>query len=215
MTKISHDQSTDTSEPSTNGKVESKKFNIGKMREAARQYSATGGFGGKEELITVPVYCPPPADEFIRVRDDDDYWIECMTLDYTSEKGGKNTYFIHEDLLPVLPDQIKNLTKWSRLYTAMIRRGTVTFLWRVKVYSSGPGELSTATALNWRKKPSRCGCGSGGRTEKATRRTNLPAITATRNGLSTASRSYWISHFRTPTSTRYHEVIRSLMDWDV
>jgi hypothetical protein len=34
-----------------------------------------------------------------------------------------------------------------RLYTAIIRRGNVTFLWRVKVYDSGPGGLSTKTAL--------------------------------------------------------------------
>jgi hypothetical protein len=94
------------------------------------------------------VYGPPPSSEFIRVRDDDDYWVECMTLDYAPEDGGrKETYFIAPDLMDDLPPEIRNEVKWSRLYTAMIRRGNVPFLWRIKVYDKGPGQLSTTTAL--------------------------------------------------------------------
>jgi hypothetical protein len=136
-----------TAAPETNGHVKSSRFNLGKMREAASQYSAEGGFQGNEELITVPVYCPPPSSEFMRVRDDDDYWIECMTLDYAPENGRREKYFIDTALMNTLPPEIQSEVKWSRLYTAMIHRGNVTFLWRIKVYDSGPGQLSTATAL--------------------------------------------------------------------
>jgi hypothetical protein len=38
-------------------------------------------------------------------------------------------------------------TKWSRLYTVMERKGSVTSLWRIKMYDSGPGLLSKRTAL--------------------------------------------------------------------
>ena len=141
--------------PTSNGQVKSSRYNLDKMREAARQYSAEGGFQGKEELIKVPVYCPPPSSEFIRVRDDDDYWIECMTLDYAPENGRKETYFIATELMNILPPEIQSEVKWSRLYTAMIRRGNVTFLWRIKVYDSGPGELSTKTALACAEKAKR------------------------------------------------------------
>jgi hypothetical protein len=140
-------ESTTTAEPTTNGQVKSSRYNIDKMREAARQYSVEGGFQGKEDLITVPVYCPPPSSEFIRVRDDDGYWIECMTLDYAPENGRRETYFIATELMNLLPPEIQSEVKWSRLYTAIIRRGNVTFLWRIKVYDSGPGGLSTKTAL--------------------------------------------------------------------
>jgi hypothetical protein len=85
--------STTTSKQSTTGQVKSSRFNLGKMREAASQYSAGGGFQGKEELIIVPVYCPPPSSEFIRIRDDDDYWVECMTLDYAPENGRRGNVF--------------------------------------------------------------------------------------------------------------------------
>lgn len=152
MTNIPTDPTTEEAAKATNGQVKSSRFNLGKMREAASQYSADGGFQGTEELITVPVYGPPPSSEFIRVRDDDDYWVECMTLDYAPEKGRKETYFIDTGLLNILPDEIKSEVKWSRLYTAMIRRGNVTFLWRIKVYSSGPGEMSTRTALRCAEK---------------------------------------------------------------
>ena len=60
-------------EPTTNGQVKSKRFNTHQMREAAKLYSAEGGFQGTADLIEVPVNCPPPSSEFIRVRDDDDY----------------------------------------------------------------------------------------------------------------------------------------------
>jgi hypothetical protein len=142
-------------EPTTNGQVKSSRYSLDKMREAARQYSAEGGFQGEAELITVPVYSPPPSDEFIRVRDDDDYWIECMTLDYAPEGGRKETYFIATELMNLLPPEIKNLVKWSRLCTAIIRRGNVVFLWRIKVYDKGPGLLSMNTALTCAEKAKR------------------------------------------------------------
>ena len=148
-------ESTTTVAPTTNGQVKSARYNIDKMREAARQYSVEGGFQGKEDLITVPVYCPPPSSEFIRVRDDDGYWIECMTLDYAPENGRKETYFIATELMNLLPPEIQSEVKWSRLYTAIIRRGNVTFLWRIKVYDSGPGGLSTKTALACAEKAKR------------------------------------------------------------
>jgi hypothetical protein len=135
------------SKPSTNDQVKSFRFNLDKMREAASQYSASGGLQGEEDLVTVPVYCPPPSSEFVRVRDNDDYWVECMTLDYAPEKGRRGTYYIDSDLMDVLPPEIQSEIKWSRLYTAVIRRGQVPFLWRIKIYDSGPGELSTKTAL--------------------------------------------------------------------
>ena len=144
-----------TPDPATNGHVTSSRYNIDKMREAARQYSAEGGFHGKEDLITVPVYCPPPSSEFVRVRDDDDYWIECMTLDYAPEGGRRETYFIATELMDILPPEIQSEVKWSRLYAAIIRRGQVPFLWRIKVYGSGPGQLSTATALACAEKSKR------------------------------------------------------------
>jgi hypothetical protein len=159
MTNLHPDDSTTedvtTSKRSTNGQVKSSRFNLGKMREAASQYSAEGGFQGKEELITVPVYCPPPSSEFIRVRDGDDYWVECMTLDYAPENGRRETYFIDTGLLNALPPEVQSEVKWSRLYTAMIRRGSVVFLWRIKVYGSGPGQLSTSTALACAEKAQR------------------------------------------------------------
>ena len=142
-------------EPSTNGQVNSSRFNTDKMREAARQYSAEGGFQGNEDLIEVPVYCPPPSSEFIRIRDDDDYWIECMTLDYAPENGRRETYFIATELMNILPPEIQSEVKWSRLYTAIIRRGNVIFLWRIKVYDSGPAGLSTKTALACAEKAKR------------------------------------------------------------
>jgi hypothetical protein len=117
------------------------------MQEAASQYSAEGGFQGKADVIEVPVNCPPPSSEFIRVRDDDKYWTECMTLDYAPEKGRKETYFIATELMNSLPPEIQSEVKWSRLYTVMARRNHVTSLWRVKVYKDGPGQLSTRTAL--------------------------------------------------------------------
>ncbi len=129
------------------GKVKSSRFNLDQMRAAASQYSADGGFQGKADVITVPVDCPPPSSEFIRVRDDDDYWTECMTLDYAPEGGRRETYFVATELMDSLPPAILSEVKWSRLYTVMARRGHVTSLWRIKVYDSGPGQLSTRTAL--------------------------------------------------------------------
>ena len=137
------------------GKVKSSRFNLDQMREAASHYSAEGGFQGKPDLIEVPVDCPPPSSEFIRVRDDDDYWIECMTLDYEPEGGRRETYFIDTGLMNSLPPEIQSEVKWSRLYTVMARRGYVTSLWRIKVYDSGPGQLSTRTALACAEKAKR------------------------------------------------------------
>jgi hypothetical protein len=136
-----------TVEPSPNGRVKSSRFNLDKMRDAASQYSAEGGFQGKADLITVPVDCPPPSSEFIRVRDDEDYWAECMTVDYEPEGGRRETYFVATELMNSLPPEVQSEVKWSRLYTVMARRGYVTSLWRIKIYDSGPGQLSTRTAL--------------------------------------------------------------------
>jgi hypothetical protein len=161
MTRIHPDPEESTAEdttaadPKVNGHRKSSRFNTDKMREAARQYTADGGFQGREDLITVPVYSPPPSSEFIRVRDDDDYWIECMTLDYAPENGRRETYYIDTDLMSVLPPEIESEVKWSRLYLAMCRRGHVPFLWRIKVYDSGPGQLSTRTALSCAEKAKR------------------------------------------------------------
>ena len=105
------------------GQVKSSKFNLSKMREAAKQYTAESGFHGKGELITIPVYGPPPSDQFIRVRDDNNYWIECATLDWAPENGRKATYFIATELtehMDNLPPKVLKEVKWSRLYTAII-----------------------------------------------------------------------------------------------
>jgi hypothetical protein len=135
-------------DPTSSGQAKPSKFDLGKMRKAASQYSADGGFQGKAEVITVPVDCPPPSSEFIRVRDDDDYWSECLTLDYAPEGGRKETYFIDTELMERgLPPEILSEAKWSRLYTVMARRGRITSLWRIKIYDKGPGQLSTKTAL--------------------------------------------------------------------
>jgi hypothetical protein len=148
-------ENTTTSKSITNGQVKSARFNLDEMRAAASQYSAEGGFQGKADVITVPVDCPPPSSEFIRVRDDDDYWIECMTLDYAPEGGRKQTYFIDTGLMDSLPPEIKSEVKWSRLYTVMARKSRITSLWRIKVYDSGPGQLSTRTALACAEKAKR------------------------------------------------------------
>jgi hypothetical protein len=134
-------------DPTRSGQAKPTKFNLGKMREAASQYSADAGFQGKAEVITVPVDCPPPSSEFIRVREDDDYWTECMTLDYAPEGGRKETYFVATELMGGLPPEILSEVRWSRLYTVMARRGRITSLWRIKIYDKGPGQLSTRTAL--------------------------------------------------------------------
>lgn len=147
MTRNVHPEETKTPDPTTNGQVKSSRFNLEKMREAASQYSAEGGFQGKKDLITVPVDCPPSSSEFIRVRDDDDYWVECMTLDYEPDGGRRATYYIDPGLQNALPPEVESEVKWSRLYTIMYRRGNVTSIWRIKMYDSGPGQLSTNTAL--------------------------------------------------------------------
>jgi hypothetical protein len=134
-------------DPTSSGQVKSSKFDLGKMRKAASQFNAEGGFQGQSELITAPVDSPPPSSEFIRVRDGDDYWAECLTIDYAAEGGRKETYFIATELNDSLPPEIQSEAKWSRLYVVMARKGNVTSLWRIKIYKSGPGELSTKTAL--------------------------------------------------------------------
>ena len=141
------DETTAASGSATGDRVKSSRFDIDRMREAAKQYSAEGGFQGKADLIEVPVDCPPPSSEFIRVRDDDEYWTECMTLDYEPEGGRRETYFVATELMNSLPPEVQSEVKWSRLYTVMARRGYVTSLWRIKIYDSGPGQLSTRTAL--------------------------------------------------------------------
>jgi hypothetical protein len=65
------------------------------------------------------------------------------------------TYFIDTGLLNALPPEVQSEAKWSRLHTAMIRRGNVVFLWRIKVFDSGPGQLSTSTALACAEKAKR------------------------------------------------------------
>jgi hypothetical protein len=140
-------ENTAAPEPTTNGQVKSSRFNLDEMRKAADQYSAEGGFQGRADLIKVPVDCPPPSSEFIRVRDDDNYWTECMTLDYAPENGRRETYFVATGLMNILPPEVQSEVKWSRLYTVMARRNYVTSLWRIKIYDSGPGQLSTSTAL--------------------------------------------------------------------
>lgn len=170
------------------------------MREAATRYSAEGGFQGKEDVIEVPVDCPPPSSEFIRVRDDDDYWTECMTLDYEPEGGRRETYFIATDLMNSLPPEIESEVKWSRLYTTMARRGSVTSLWRIKIYDIGPGQLSTRTHWHAPTKLSACGHVSHGKAAMChfTRK----AISANRSGRTTPSRNCWTSRSRQPISTR-------------
>ena len=49
------DPSDYASEPSTSGRVKSSRFNLDQMHEAAKQYSAEGGFESKASLIEVPV----------------------------------------------------------------------------------------------------------------------------------------------------------------
>jgi hypothetical protein len=145
--KMSNTKSAPTTAGTENGQVKSSRFNLDVMRKAAQEYTASGGFQGKKELIEIPVECPPPNDDFIRVRDGDDYWVECMTVDFAPENGRKETYFIAPELTDSLPPEIQNVVKWSRLYVTMSRRGRVTAIWRIKIYDDGPGLLSSRTAL--------------------------------------------------------------------
>ena len=148
--------------------------------------------------------CPPPSSEFIRVRDDDDYWIECMTLDYEPEKGRQETYFIATELMNSLPPEVQSEVKWSRLYTVMARRGYVTFTVADQDLRqrAGPALDAYRTGLR-REAPSGCGRASPGRTGSVMCRSTPKAISVSRNGPSTLSRSCWISRSGTPTSIRW------------
>ena len=97
-----------------------------------------------------------------------------------------------------LPPEIQSEVKWSRLYTAFIRRVNVTFLWRIKVYDSGPGQLSTSTALACAEKAKRLWVRVSWQDRKGYAPYSAPGDTASRNGPSTPSRSCWTRRFRPP-----------------
>jgi hypothetical protein len=190
-------------DPTSSGQAKPTKFNLGKMREAASQYSADAGFQGKAEVITVPVDCPPPSSEFIRVREDNDYWTECMTLDYAPEGGRKETYFVATELMGGLPPEILSEVRWSRLYTVMARKGRITSLWRIKIYDKGPGQLSTRTALTCAERAKRLWVRVAWQ-DRVGYVPHPPKVTgANRSGPSTPLRSCWISRSGSTTSTRW------------
>ena len=154
--------------PATNGRVESSRFNLDKMREAAQPIlRGKAGSRARRTSSRSPCTARHHLSEFIRVRDDDDYWIECMTLDYAPENGRKETYFIDHRLL-------NNLAAGGPERSQMVAPvhgddppGYVTS--RGASRSTTADRASSRRAPRWSapRRPSTCGHASHGRTGTA------------------------------------------------